>query len=169
MSIAICEFRPIAFSYLIGGMKVIEEIRLENLRLLVKETGGVAKFAEKAGKQQAQISQLLNQSPDSKTKKPKAIGSSQARQLEKASGKEVGWMDHDHSSLASQVAILIANRTKDGAETKATDAYIEDNLPDFVRPDSPLSLKLKAKRDTIVRQVEERGDQRDLFRDRTKK
>ena len=84
-------------------MKVIEEIRLENLRILVDEAGGIAKFAERAGKQPAQISQLLNRSPDSKTKKPKAIGSSQAREFENAGEKEIGWMDHDHSDHEANV------------------------------------------------------------------
>ncbi|MFV5212808.1 hypothetical protein ACLIIZ_03655 [Azonexus caeni] len=78
-------------------MKTIEEIRLDNLRALVNEAGGVTRFAETSGKQQAQISQLLNRAKDSKTGKPKAIGSSQARELEKAANKETGWLDNDHS------------------------------------------------------------------------
>lgn len=77
-------------------MKVIEEIRLQNLKALVDEAGGITRFAELAGKQQAQISQLLNQSPDSKTGKPKAVGSRQAREFEVAAGRPTGWMDHDH-------------------------------------------------------------------------
>lgn len=91
-------------------MKVIEEIRLANLRALVEAAGGVARFAEKAGKQQAQISQLLNQSPDSKTGKPKAIGSSQARELEAAGGKEHGWMDHVHQDGDEEPAVMFSRR-----------------------------------------------------------
>lgn len=84
-------------------MKVIEEIRLENLRTLVEEAKGITRFAILAGKQQAQISQLLSKAPDSKTKKPKAIGSRQARQFEVAAKKEIGWMDHDHSDREADI------------------------------------------------------------------
>ena len=84
-------------------MKVIEEIRFDNLLILIEEAGGITRFAEKAGKQQAQISQLVNKSPDSKTKKPKAIGSKQAREFEVVANKETGWMDHDHSDKAADL------------------------------------------------------------------
>ena len=85
-------------------MKVIEEIRLENLRSLIEKTGGVTRFADLCGKQQAQISQLLNRAPDSKTGKPKAIGSAQAREFETAAKKEIGWLDNDHKREPAVVA-----------------------------------------------------------------
>lgn len=107
------EFHALPKSYLIGGMKVIEEIRLSNLLALVKNSGGVTRFADKTGKQQAQISQLVNQSPDSKTKKPKSMGSSQAREFEEALGLERGWLGHEHNQqavgeLAMEAATIIA-------------------------------------------------------------
>jgi hypothetical protein len=106
------------------AMKVIEEIRLENLRQLVDDAGGVARFAGLARKQPAQISQLLNQAPDSKTKKPKAIGSSQAREFEVAAKKELGWMDHDHSNRQYEAWMALPKAVRDLA-MKAGDSGIK--------------------------------------------
>jgi hypothetical protein len=128
VSIALREFTAIAIRYLIDGMKTIEDIRVDNLRTLVERAGGVGKFAEKAKKQQAQISQLLNRSPDSKTGKQRGMSSAQARQLEAAGGMEHGWLDHDHSAPVANIeaeevtmspeelaaAIKIVERTSSG-------------------------------------------------------
>jgi hypothetical protein len=77
------------------NVKTIEEIRRANFSSLVAEAGGVSKFAEKMTKSQSQFSQIINKSPDSKTGKPKEIGSKLAREIEQRLGKEIGWMDHE--------------------------------------------------------------------------
>lgn len=149
------------------GMKVIQEIRLGNLRTLLAESGGaVVELAKRLERSQGQISQLLNESVDKKTGKKKQIGDSQARYIESKFKKERGWMDNDHSSLAAMIAAAVASHAeKQGM--KATDDYVEKNMTSFVRPDSPLALRLK--RESIVKDVQEAGDQRDLFRDTAKK
>jgi phage repressor protein C with HTH and peptisase S24 domain len=77
-------------------VQTIDVIRHLNLRVLVQEAGGVARLAEKVGKAESQISQLLNRSPHSTTGRPRSVGSSMARELELAFGKPAGWMDVSH-------------------------------------------------------------------------
>lgn len=141
-------------------MKVIQEIRLENLRALLSESGGsVVKLAAKLERSQPQVSQLLRESEDKNGKK-KQIGDAQARYIESRFKKERGWMDNDHASLAGVIAAAIAANPD---VIKASDTYIEENLPKFVRPDSPLGLRVR--KETIVRNIAEPGDQLDIFRD----
>ncbi|WP_143148402.1 hypothetical protein [Nitrosospira sp. Nsp11] len=83
-------------------MKTIEEIRYENFLILVEEAGNVARFAERMKKSYGQFSQLKNKSPESKTGKPKEIGSKQAREMELVFGREVGWMDHESLDQEAQ-------------------------------------------------------------------
>lgn len=164
MSIALREFPSIAIRYVMDAMKVIQEIRLENLKTLQRECGSVVKLAERLKRSQGQVSQLLNESVDKKTGKRKQIGDAQARHIESSFGKERGWMDNDHSSLAAQLAVVLAANRE---QLKGTDEYVENNMPDFVAPNSP--LRLRVRRETIIRAVDEPGDQRDLFRDAASK
>ena len=80
-------------------MKTIEEIRRENLNILIGEFPSAASFSEKIGKSPSQVSQWKNSSIDSKSGKPRNIDSETAREIEKALEKEKGWMDHDHSDI----------------------------------------------------------------------
>jgi len=76
-------------------MKKIDEIRRENLLKAVKMAGSATKLAQMADISAMAISQIKNQSPDSKTGKPKSMGDAIARKIERAVGKEEGWMDTD--------------------------------------------------------------------------
>lgn len=80
------------------GMKTIEEIRRQKLRLLAEERGGSAKLASFLDISPAQLSQWINASPDSKTGKPRAVSTSSARTIEMKCGKPTGWMDQDHDA-----------------------------------------------------------------------
>jgi SOS-response transcriptional repressor LexA len=79
-------------------MKLVDEIRRENLAVLVTEAGGVTGLANKLGKDPAQVSQWLNASINSGTGKPRGIRSSTCRAIEEKCGKSVGWMEVDHSA-----------------------------------------------------------------------
>jgi len=68
----------------------IREIRVENLKLLIKKIGKKSELAEKAETNPAYISQVLSK----KTKR--SIGDVLARKLEKACDKETGWLDTYH-------------------------------------------------------------------------
>jgi hypothetical protein len=79
-------------------MKTIEEIRIENLKILIKDFGGEGVIAEKIEKAPAQISQWKNASPDSKTGKPRGMSPEACRLIEEKCSKEIGWMDNQHLS-----------------------------------------------------------------------
>lgn len=82
-------------------MQTTDDIRLERLLLLIKEHKTQAALARKIGKNPAQISQLVTRSPDSKSGKPRVMGGNMAREIEKACGKPVGWMDQPVSESES--------------------------------------------------------------------
>lgn len=80
-------------------MKTCAQIQWENLLTLIKEAGGDEVLAEKYGCSTPYIKQLKLRSPDSKSGTPKGIGEKTARKLEGCMGKEVGWLDNDHSDF----------------------------------------------------------------------
>lgn len=77
-------------------MKTVEEIRRARLRQLVEEVGSAAEINRRSGRNErdSTLSQILNQAKGS-SGKPKYMGSTLARDLEKAMGKPRGWMDND--------------------------------------------------------------------------
>jgi len=91
--------RALAFlagRYTILGMKTTSEIRRDNLILLIAAHTTTAALNEKLGfvRTDATLSQIKNQSPDSKTGTPKAMGDKVARLIEQKLGLETGWMDN---------------------------------------------------------------------------
>ena len=91
-------------------MKTIDEIRLDNLLLAIGRAGTATALAEKSGLSAAYISQIKNRQPDSKTGKPKNMGDDAARKIETGLGEMRGWMDVDHSTTASTVAVKTQKR-----------------------------------------------------------
>lgn len=89
-------------------MKVVEDVRRERLMQLKKRFGTFSALNEKLQRpsRDATLSQIANASPDSKTGKPRVMGSPQARLIEKKLGLEVGWMDTDpvFDSVAPQLS-----------------------------------------------------------------
>jgi hypothetical protein len=78
-------------------MKFVEEIRRERLRALVEEKGGLAGLnaALNRGSRDATLSQILHANVDSKTGRPREMGSKLARDIEKELKLPRGWMDND--------------------------------------------------------------------------
>ena len=76
-------------------MRTVEEVRLERLRMLVKEFGTLAALNRATGKPErdSTYSQILNGSLGSNTGRPKTMGSAMARQIEDVLAKPQGWMD----------------------------------------------------------------------------
>lgn len=76
-------------------MKPVEETRLERLKALICEYKSAAALNRAAGRNErdSTFSQLINGSLNSKTQKPKTMGSELARQLELSLGLPNGWMD----------------------------------------------------------------------------
>ena len=83
----------------------IKQIRLQNLRSIILETGTIAKLARLSETAPAYLSQILNSLPTS-TGKPRSVGDKLARKLELAVNKPYGWMDKDHSDAANQQTFL---------------------------------------------------------------
>lgn len=96
-SIAFREFHSFVFRYPIEGMKTVGQTRRENLLLLLEKHGSLANLNEKLGllRTDATLSQIKNQSRDSKTGKPKMMGPTLARRIEQALALPTGWMDND--------------------------------------------------------------------------
>lgn len=84
-----------------GGVATVEQIRRENLVVLLEgetERGVWAELADKLGKSPAQVSQWANASKDSKSGKPRSISTRTAREIERKLGKPEGWMDRPHKA-----------------------------------------------------------------------
>lgn len=86
------------------SMKTIDEIRKENLGILVKTYGGVGKLADVLERSSSQVSQWLNSSKASASGKPRRFNSDSARYIEDKCGKPEGWLDtpHQNESIYSQ-------------------------------------------------------------------
>jgi hypothetical protein len=82
-------------------MKTSAEIRLINAQALA--TGGPAEFARRMEMTGQQANQIIGPHPK------RQIGSTQARKIEEAYGKEIGWLDNDHSKNNVDVLISTAN------------------------------------------------------------
>lgn len=77
-------------------MNTIEEIRRLRLAELKKEFGSYVALNSRLGltARDSTLSQCGNASSNSKSGKPRSMGSELARALERATGKEIGWMDN---------------------------------------------------------------------------
>ncbi|MDP9893213.1 hypothetical protein J2W32_001482 [Variovorax boronicumulans] len=84
-------------------MKTAAQIRRENLNLLQRESGTLENVAARAGTSSVYLSQVRHQTIDLKTNRPRQMGSSMARRLERAFDKPLGWMDADHAEAAAEV------------------------------------------------------------------
>lgn len=134
-------------------MLSIENIRRLRLDELISEFGTQAALAKKIERSSAQISQWKNQSPDSKTGKPRSMDSASARHIEKMTGKADGWMDQmpngdisfsDLSAHEATVVALIRSASPDQAGwghimkalkkslTDATQEDLQDSTPGAV-------------------------------------
>jgi phage repressor protein C with HTH and peptisase S24 domain len=88
-------------------MKTNDEIRRRNLLIAIDRCQTAAKLAEAVGTSAAYLSQIKNQTPESKTGKPKTMGDDLARRIEDALGEAQGWMDTDHEQLDQAAAAEI--------------------------------------------------------------
>ncbi|MET3232236.1 UNVERIFIED_ORG: SOS-response transcriptional repressor LexA [Burkholderia sp. 1263] len=86
-------------------MKTNDEIRRDNLLIAIKRLRTAVALAEKADVSAAYLSQIKNQTPESKTGKPKAMGDDVARKIEIALGESLGWMDTEHTSEFDDLVI----------------------------------------------------------------
>lgn len=77
---------------------VISDIRRENLRALIQECGGNAsELCRRVPRlTSAYVSQILHNSPNDRSGRPRGMGDDLARRLEQHMNKPAGWMDTLH-------------------------------------------------------------------------
>lgn len=79
-----------------AAMKTNDVIRRQNLEEAIRLAGSARKLADLVETSPAYLSQLKNQTPDSKTGKAKMMGDDMARRIEAAIGVPAGWLDTSH-------------------------------------------------------------------------
>jgi len=96
-SIALRYATDCACRFPIGRMRPVESIRLDRLKELLQRFGSFAEMNRLLGRpaRDATLSQIVHSAPDSKTTKPRALGSIQARHIEQTLKLPEGWMDAD--------------------------------------------------------------------------
>jgi SOS-response transcriptional repressor LexA len=110
-------------------MKTIDEIRRDNLQLATDRIGTAAELAERAKVSASYLSQIKNQTPESKTGKPKAMGADVARKIEKALGEREGWMDVEHNSALADISNTGQGRGLTGRSTELSTHNKMGNKP----------------------------------------
>ncbi len=98
-----------------AGMQTNDEIRRARLAMLIAKAGGAAKLAELIKKAPAQISQWINASPDSKTKRPRSMSDDAARDIEECLALGRGWMDQPTTLPESSAQVINESMASSGA------------------------------------------------------
>lgn len=119
-------------------MKTIEETYREKLRILIAEYGSQATLARQIEKNPAQISQWINGTP-STTGKPRSLKSETAREIERKTGKPIGWFDQPEDK-DSQTIGSFSSRNNDTTTLNLYDVaascghgHINPEFPDLLR------------------------------------
>lgn len=79
-------------------MKLIDDIRRENLAALADAYGGVAGLARKLDRSESQISQWVRGAAHSVTGRKRGMKSETARWIEATTSKPAGWLDQNHEA-----------------------------------------------------------------------
>jgi hypothetical protein len=98
-------------------MKDIDEIRRNNIVLLEAEAGSPAQMANRVNMTMAQYLNLRDGARDSRTGKRRGMRKDTAERFDRAGGKEIGWLNIDHSppdgSEPSRIRSFVPRRTED--------------------------------------------------------
>lgn len=87
-------------------MKMIDDIRRENIATLVTDFGGVLQLANRLERSESQVSQWLNGSAHSATGRRRGMRPETARYIEEKCNKVPGWLDIDHNQAPQTVVSL---------------------------------------------------------------
>lgn len=134
-SIALMDF----FSVTLNNcyMDTIEITRVKRLLLLKKEFGSLAEIYRLTGVSDTQLSQWVNQSPDSKTGRPRVMHSDSARKLEVGCKKPNGWMDQpviDAEEINREYSISTEKMSIERIQAhQALECIPEEDLPHVKR------------------------------------
>jgi len=120
-------------------MKLIDDVRRDNLALLVREFGSLIGLANRLEKDSSQVSQWLHGSTHSVTGKKRGLRAASARYIKNKCGKPAGWLDVPHGRTTS-AAIEQALPHRDGVafclldvEAACGDGRQNADYPEIVR------------------------------------
>lgn len=113
------------------AVKTIEEIRRDWVEVLIARFGSIAALNEAIGRARtdATFSQIRNQSPDSKTGRPRTMGSDLARDTEAALNYPPGTLDNQPLMVRLESADAATRALVDIALTQQ-----EEPLPEGLSP-----------------------------------
>lgn len=95
-----------------------EQVRLQNLELLIAEAGSAAKLARIVGTNSSYLSQVRNQMPTKKGT-PRGVGDDLAEKLERGMAKPEGWMDEPHGDTQEQPVAGKEMNTNNGPDIRS--------------------------------------------------
>lgn len=136
-----------------AGMKDIDEIRRENLRLIQEELGGPSKAAKRLDMPLAQFISLRDGAVVKKTGKRRGMRTETARRIELLAGKPPGWLDTDHAQSDTSVhpvmepsAAYLQHADKDAIRSvRLTHSCLNRNKADFLLHRGRFRLGVTAK------------------------
>jgi hypothetical protein len=138
-------FRDLSEPLEIHGVKKVEDVRRENLELLILEYGTMDALAAAAETSSVYLSQVRRQAVDSKTGRPRQLGARMARRLEAAlpHTKPEGWMDVARSPQdIAAIKKLIAEQRQITARDVAPLGVAEEQSL-YEVPPAALAIKLR--------------------------
>ena len=106
--------KTLAFCYGIGMLN--NEIRIENLKILVDKFGTIAAVAKLCDTNPSYLSQILNKVPSS-TGVPRGIGDKLARKLEAGANLPAGWLDAQHGTALRSLDDVGGNPLENNVDT----------------------------------------------------
>lgn len=123
--------RAVAVRYVMPGMKIVEDVRRERLKLLRVEFGTLSALNDKLGlnARDSTLSQYLSQW------RGKVMGSDMARKIEEKCGKPAGWMDTDPELEAAAAAYqtMAAQFMQLSKATQDDGQFVPASHPDMPR------------------------------------
>ncbi len=132
-----------------AGMKDIDEIRLENFRMILTKYSQ-AEIARRMGKTPPQIYQWAGKALGSSAKGLRNISSDTAREIESALGLDANWMDHPH--IATPGAPPVSAYHPEGA---LGPLEAEGNTPTIIETLDRLRTQIDRAPESVRRQVME--------------
>ncbi|EHQ4619954.1 hypothetical protein KQ096_002510 [Salmonella enterica] len=126
-------------------MQTIEEIRRDWLLELIRQYKTIANLNIALGRTRtdATLSQLKNKAADSKSGRPRGMGSPLAREIEEKLGLEHGSLDHPFKNdVHTDNNDWLAYKMADSATKAVVDALLtKGTMPDWVTPMIALALE----------------------------
>ena len=106
----------------LGAKMRVKQIRLQNLRLLAEQVGGVTALASRLNRSQSQLSHLIGANP------VKNIGDKFAALVEQVFGQPPGWLDQEQGTNFLGAMLISWNKIKKEANKPYALQIIHDDM-----------------------------------------